>query len=148
MSGEIRFPVVGNLTSDPTLNYTSNGTPVVNFTIASTAREFDRKAGQMAQGETVYMKCTAWRELAENLVATLNRGMRVVAFGRLHQRKYRPEGGDLERTVMELEVEAIGPELRWATAQVTKVTAARPAGGSPWEPAEPTPGWDDEPGPF
>lgn len=132
MTGEIRFPVVGNLTADPELRYTQSGLAVVNFTIASTPREFDKATNQQKDGEPVFMRCSAWREFAEHIASSLSKGQRVIAYGRYRQRRYQTEDGS-NRTSHELEVEAIGPDLRWATAVVTK---AAPAGSSPAAPAQ------------
>lgn len=148
MTGEIRFPIVGNLTADPELRYTQNGIPVVSFTIASTPRELDRESGQQKDGEPVFMRCTAWREFAEHIASTLSKGTRVVAFGRYRQRRYQTEQQE-NRTSHEFEVDAIGPDLRWATAVVTRTTpAGRPNSPSPegesWFPSEPAGAYADE----
>jgi single-strand DNA-binding protein len=147
MTGEIRFPIVGNLTTDPELRYTQNGLAVVNFTIASTPRESDGQGGQK-DGEAIFMRCSAWREFAEHIAASLSKGNRVIAYGRYKQRRYQTEDQQ-NRTSHEFEVEAIGADLRWATATVTKATSAGHAQQEPAEfrpafaPSEPEP-WADE----
>lgn len=132
MTGEIRFPIVGNLTADPELRYTQNGLAVVSFTIASTPREQDRQSGETKDGEPVFMRCSAWREFAEHIASSLSKGNRVVAFGRYRQRRYQTEEGQ-NRTSHEFEVEAIGPDLRWQTAAVTRAVSGQrpPSGASP-----------------
>lgn len=139
MSGEIRFPIVGNLTADPELRYTQNGLAVVNFTIASTPRETDRQSGQQKDGEPVFLRCSAWREFAEHIAGSLTKGNRVVAFGRYRQRRYQTEDQQ-NRTSHEFEVEAIGPDLRWATAAVTRVQNGNGA-SAPSAPAAPAESW-------
>lgn len=126
MSGEIRFHIVGNFTADPELRFTQNGVPVASFTIASTPWEQDRATGKGKDGEPVFMRCSAWRELAEHIAASLTKGTRVVAFGRYRQRRYQTEEGQ-HRTSHEFEVEAIGPDLRWATAVVSRKKGSSPA---------------------
>ncbi len=125
MAGETIITVVGNLTADPELRYTQNGLPVVNFTIASTPRQFDRASGTHKDGDALFLRCSAWREFAEHIAGSLSKGMRVVAQGRLRQRSYQDRDGN-SRTAIELEVDEVGPSLRFATAQVTR--AARPDG--------------------
>lgn len=132
MAGETILTVVGNLTADPELRYTQNGLPVVNFTVASTARNFDKASGEWKDGEALFMRCSAWREFAEHIAGSLTKGMRVVATGRLRQRSYETREGE-KRTSIELEVEEIGPSLRYATAQVTR--AARGSGAASQAPA-------------
>ncbi|QGJ92731.1 ssDNA binding protein [Microbacterium phage Megan] len=119
MAGETVITVVGNLTADPELRYTQNGLPVVNFTIASTPRNFDRQANEWKDGEALFLRASAWREFAEHIAGSLTKGMRVVAQGRLRQRSYQDREGNA-RTSIELEVDEIGPSLRYATAQVTR----------------------------
>ncbi|MDD7963325.1 single-stranded DNA-binding protein [Microbacterium thalli] len=130
MPGETVITVVGNLTADPELRYTQGGLPVVNFTIASTPRTFDRQANEWKDGETLFLRASAWRDFAEHIAGTLTKGMRVVATGRLRQRNYQDREGQT-RTAIELEIDEIGPSLRYATAQVTRAaaggTAAQPA---------------------
>jgi single-strand DNA-binding protein len=125
MAGETIITVVGNLTADPELRYTQNGLPVANFTIASTPRNFDRASGEWKDGEALFLRASVWREFAEHVAGSLMKGMRVIATGRLRQRSYETKEGE-RRTSIELEIDEIGPSLRYATAQVTR--AARPQG--------------------
>ena len=127
MAGETIITVVGNLTADPELRYTQNGLPVANFTIASTPRNFDRQANEWKDGEALFLRASVWREFAEHVAGSLTKGMRVIATGRLKQRSYQDREGN-NRTAIELEVDEIGPSLRYATAQVTR--AAGGSGGS------------------
>ncbi len=124
MAGETVITVVGNLTADPELRYTQNGLAVANFTIASTPRTFDRQANEWKDGDALFLRASVWREFAEHVAGSLTKGMRVMAQGRLRQRSYQDREGQ-QRTSIELEVDEIGPSLRYATAQVT-----RAAGGS------------------
>lgn len=126
MVGETVITVVGNLTADPELRYTQNGLPVCNFTIASTPRSFDRQSNEWKDGDALFLRASAWREFAEHIAGSLTKGMRVVAQGRLRQRSYQDREGN-NRTSIELEVDEIGPSLRYATAQVTR--AASGGGG-------------------
>ncbi|MFJ4045941.1 single-stranded DNA-binding protein [Microbacterium sp. NPDC089987] len=126
MAGETVITVVGNLTADPELRYTQNGLPVANFTIASTPRTFDRQANEWKDGEALFLRASVWREFAEHVAGSLTKGMRIIAQGRLRQRSYQDREGN-QRTSIELEVDEIGPSLRYATAQVTR--AASNGGG-------------------
>lgn len=128
MAGETVITVVGNLTSDPELRYTQNGLAVANFTIASTPRSFDRAANDWKDGEALFMRASVWREFAEHVAGSLTKGSRVVATGRLKQRSYETKEGE-KRTSIELEVDEIGPSLRYATAQVTRAASSRDGGG-------------------
>ncbi|WP_105567266.1 single-stranded DNA-binding protein [Microbacterium halophytorum] len=119
MAGETVITVVGNLTADPELRYTQNGIPVANFTIASTPRNFDRASGEWKDGEALFLRASVWRDYAEHVAGSLTKGMRVVAQGRLRQRSYETREGE-KRTTIELEIDEIGPSLRYATAQVTR----------------------------
>jgi single-strand DNA-binding protein len=119
MAGETIITVVGNLTADPELRYTQNGLPVANFTIASTPRTFDRQANEWKDGEALFLRASVWREFAEHVAGSLTKGSRVIATGRLKQRSYQDREGQ-NRTSIELEVDEIGPSLRYATAQVTR----------------------------
>lgn len=134
MTGETTLTVVGNLTADPELRYTQGGVPVVGFTVASTPRIFDRQAGEWKDGEPLFMRCSVWREHAEHIAGSLRKGARVIVTGRLVQKSYQDREGNA-RTVLELEVDEIGPALRYATAVVTRARggASRPAasGGAP-----------------
>jgi single-strand DNA-binding protein len=127
MAGETVITVVGNLTADPELRYTQNGLPVANFTIASTPRTFDRQANEWKDGDALFLRASVWREFAEHVAGSLTKGMRVIAQGRLRQRSYQDREGN-QRTSIELEVDEIGPSLRYATAQVTR--AASTGGGA------------------
>ncbi|RLP72310.1 single-stranded DNA-binding protein [Mycetocola tolaasinivorans] len=133
MAGETTLHIIGNLTSDLELSYTSSGLAVANFTIASTPRVHDRQTGQMKDGDPLFMRCSMWREQAEQAAASLTKGARVIAVGRLTQRSYETKEGE-KRVSTELQVDEIGPSLRWATAQVSRVSAqggqGRPNGGS------------------
>lgn len=120
MAGETLITVVGNLTADPELRYTQNGLPVVNFTIASTPRTYDKQKNEWVDGDALFLRCSVWREFAENLAASLTKGMRVVATGRLKQRSYQDREGN-NRISIELEVDEIGPSLKYATAAVQRV---------------------------
>ena len=126
MSGDTIITVVGNLTGDPELRFTPSGAAVANFTIASTPRVFDRNTQQWKDGDTLFMRCSIWREAAENVAETLVKGARVIAQGRLVQRSYETREGD-KRTQVELQVEEVGPSLRYASAKVTR--NARGGGG-------------------
>lgn len=119
MAGETVITVVGNLTSDPELRFTPNGAAVANFTVASTPRMFDRQSNEFKDGETLFLRCSVWREMGENVAESLQRGTRVVVQGRLKSRTFETKEGE-KRTVMELDVDEVGPSLRRATAQVTK----------------------------
>ena len=127
MAGETQITVVGNLTADPELRYTQNGLPVANFTIASTPRTFDRQANEWKDGDALFLRASVWREFAEHVAGSLTKGMRVIATGRLRQRSYQDKEG-ATRTSIELEVDEVGPSLRYATAQVTR--AARSDAGA------------------
>ncbi|MGV3016327.1 single-stranded DNA-binding protein [Rothia sp. 88186D007BW] len=119
MAGDTVITVIGNLTGDPELRFTPNGAAVANFTIASTPRNFDRASGEWKEGETLFLRASVWREAAENVAETLKKGMRVIAQGRLKSRSYETKEGE-RRTSMELEIEEIGPSLRFASANVTR----------------------------
>src|SRR3981189_785413 len=128
MAGETVITVIGNLTSDPELRFTPSGAAVASFTVASTPRTFDRASGEWKDGEALFLRCSIWRQAAENVAESLTRGMRVVVSGRLRQRSYETREGE-KRTVMELEVDEIGPSLRYATAKVNKVSRGSGSGG-------------------
>jgi single-strand DNA-binding protein len=127
MAGDTQITVVGNLVSDPELRYTPTGVAVANFRIASTPRTFDRQANEWKDGDSLFLTCNVWRQAAENVAESLQRGMRVVVQGRLHQRSYETREGE-KRTVFEVEVDDVGPSLRNASAKVTK--SNRSGGGS------------------
>lgn len=122
MAGETIITVVGNLTADPELRYTHNGLPVANFTIASTPRTFDKTSNDWKDGDALFMRASVWREFAEHVAGSLTKGARVIAQGRLVQRSYQDKEGN-QRSSIELEVDAIGPDLRYATAQVTRAAS-------------------------
>jgi single-strand DNA-binding protein len=126
MAGDTIITVVGNLTADPELRFTPSGAAVANFTVASTPRMFDRQTNEWKDGEALFMRCNVWRQAAENVAESLTRGARVVVTGRLKQRSFETREGE-KRTVIELEVDEIGPSLRYATAKVNKVS--RGSGG-------------------
>ena len=126
MAGDTTITVVGNLTADPELRFTPSGAAVANFTVASTPRIFDRQSNEWKDGEALFLRCSIWREAAENVAESLTRGSRVILSGRLKQRSFETKEGE-KRTVMEVEVEEIGPSLRYATAKVNK--AGRGGGG-------------------
>lgn len=130
MAGETIITVVGNLTADPELRHTQNGLAVANFTIASTPRNFDRQANEWKDGEALFLRASVWREYAEHVAGSLTKGMRVVATGRLRQRTYQ-DGEGVNRTAIELEIDEIGPSLRYATAQVTRAASTQGAGQAP-----------------
>lgn len=129
MAGETVVTVVGNLTADPELRFTSSGAAVANFTVAATPRTFDRQSGEWRDGEALFLRCNVWRQPAENVAETLTRGMRVIVQGRLRQRSFETKEGE-KRTVVELEVDEVGPSLRYATAQVRKVSRDSAGRGS------------------
>jgi len=127
MAGDTQITVVGNLVSDPELRYTPTGVAVANFRVASTPRTFDRQANEWKDGDSLFLTCNVWRQAAENVAESLQRGMRVVVQGRLHQRSYETREGE-KRTVFEVEVDDVGPSLRNASAKVTK--SNRSGGGA------------------
>ncbi len=128
MAGETVITVVGNLTGDPELRFTPSGAAVANFTIASTPRAFDKQSNEWKDGDTLFLNCSIWRQAAENVAESLQKGMRVVAQGRLKQRSYETREGE-KRTVVELEVEEVGPSLKYATAKVARVQRSGGGGG-------------------
>ncbi|MGU3436229.1 single-stranded DNA-binding protein [Actinomycetes bacterium M1A6_2h] len=128
MAGETVITVVGNLTADPELRFTPAGAAVANFTVASTPRTFDRQTNEWKDGDALFMRCNIWREAAENVAESLTRGARVVVTGRLRQRSFETREGE-KRTVVELEVDEIGPSLRYATAKVNKANRGGGGGG-------------------
>lgn len=153
MAGETIITVVGNLTADPELRYTQNGLAVANFTIASTPRTFDRQANDWKDGEALFLRASCWREFAEHVAGSLTKGSRVIAQGRLKQRTYQDREGN-NRTAIELEVDEIGPSLRYATAQVTRASGGGGGGGGarsqgavadePWSASAPAAGGADD----
>jgi single-strand DNA-binding protein len=139
MAGETTITIVGNLTADPELRFTPSGAAVANFTVASTPRTFDRQSNEWKDGETLFMRCSVWRDAAENVAESLHRGTRVVVQGRLKSRSYDTKEGE-KRTVVELDVDEVGPSLRYASAKVTKAERSnsqqnqqgREQMGDPW----------------
>ena len=123
MAGDTIITVIGNLTADPELRFTPSGAAVCNFTVASTPRTFDRNSNEWKDGDALFMRCNIWREAAENVAESLTRGSRVIVSGRLKQRSYETNEGE-KRTVVELEVDEIGPSLKYATAKVNKANRA------------------------
>ncbi|MEU3352124.1 single-stranded DNA-binding protein [Streptomyces sp. NPDC037389] len=128
MAGETVITVVGNLVDDPELRFTPSGAAVAKFRVASTPRTFDRQTNEWKDGESLFLTCSVWRQAAENVAESLQRGMRVIVQGRLKQRSYEDREG-VKRTVFELDVEEVGPSLKNATAKVTKTTGRGGQGG-------------------
>ncbi|TVL92362.1 single-stranded DNA-binding protein [Streptomyces sp. SAJ15] len=128
MAGETVITVVGNLVDDPELRFTPSGAAVAKFRVASTPRMFDRQTNEWKDGESLFLTCSVWRQAAENVAESLQRGMRVIVQGRLKQRSYEDREG-VKRTVFELDVEEVGPSLKNATAKVTKTTGRGGQGG-------------------
>ncbi|BBZ50293.1 single-stranded DNA-binding protein [Mycobacterium heidelbergense] len=129
MAGDTTITVVGNLTADPELRFTPSGAAVANFTVASTPRIYDRQSGEWKDGEALFLRCNIWREAAENVAESLTRGSRVIVTGRLKQRSFETREGE-KRTVFEVEVDEIGPSLRYATAKVNKASRSGGGGGT------------------
>ena len=129
MAGETVITIIGNLTADPELRPTRNGGAVANFSIAATPRTFDKQSNQWVDGDALFLRCTAWRDLATHCAQSLAKGMRVIAQGRLQQRSYQSQDGS-NRTVIELQVDEIGPSLKYATAQVQKMQSGGYQGGN------------------
>src|SRR5215813_12541787 len=164
MANDTTITIIGNLTDDPELRFTPSGAAVARFTVASTPRIMDRQSGEWKDGEPLFLSCTVWRQAAENVAESLQRGARVIVSGRLRQRSYETREGE-KRTVMELEVDEIGPSLKYATAKVQKMQRSSGGGGfgssgggggnagggfdDPWASAAPTGGgsgtYDEEP---
>ena len=143
MAGLPEITMVGTLTADPELRFTPNGVAVVNFTVASNARRFDKDKNEWVDGDATFLRCNLWRQPAENVANSLNKGQRVIVTGELKQRSYETAEGE-KRTVYELEVNEVGPSLKWATTVVTKVSGGK---GKPdgWAAAEAAPLVDSEP---
>lgn len=147
--GETVITIIGNLTSDPEIRTTSQGAQVASFTIANTPRNFNKQTGQYEDGDALFLRCSAWNDLAQHCVRSLAKGMRVIAQGRLRQHSYQAQDGT-NRTVVELQVDEIGPSLRYATAQVARIS--RQGGPVYGNPAAQTPtvntgagGWSQQP---
>lgn len=153
MAGDTPITVIGNLTGDPELRFIQSGAAVVNFTVASTPRSFDRNTNEWKDGETLFLRCSLWREAAENVAESLTKGMRVIVQGRLVSRSWETNGE--KRTVSEVQVDEVGPSLRYATAKVTRTQRAgspsgasgggAPAGGSDSDPWATAPLSDEPP---
>jgi single-strand DNA-binding protein len=154
MAGDTVITVIGNLTDDPTLRFTPSGAAVANFTVASTPRTFDKTKNEWVDGSPLFLRCSIWRQAAENVAESLQRGMRVIVQGRLQQRTYEKDGE--KRSLVELAVDEIGPSLQWATAKVAKANRTgaqqrqQPAQQErdPWASGGNTSGWgtgDDQP---
>jgi single-strand DNA-binding protein len=164
VAGDTVITVVGNLTADPELRFTPSGAAVANFTVASTPRSFDKNTNEWKDGEALFLRCSVWRQAAENVAESLQRGTAVIVQGRLKQRSYETKEGE-KRTVYELDVDEVGPSLKWATAKVTKASrgggggggfggsngggSGGPANDDPWASAPAAGasagGWSDEP---
>mgnify|MGYP000258785546 CR=1 FL=1 len=129
MAGETVITVVGNLTADPEIRTIGSGAAVASFTIASTPRTWNRNSNQFEDGQALFLRCSAWRDMAEHCAQSLSKGMRVIAQGRLQQRSYQAQDGS-QRTVIEMQVDEIGPSLRYATAQVTRQSSSGNGGFS------------------
>jgi single-strand DNA-binding protein len=128
MAGDTVITVVGNLTDDPELRFTSSGAAVANFTVASTPRFFDKQTNDWKDGDALFLRCSIWRQAAENVAESLHKGTRVIVQGRLKQRSYETREGE-KRTVYELDVDEVGPALRYATTKVSKVSRSGGGGG-------------------
>ena len=128
MAGDTVITIVGNVTGDPELRFTPSGAAVANFTVASTPRAFDRQSNEWKDGETLFMRCSVWRDAAENVAESLQRGTRVIVTGRLKSRSYETKEGE-KRTVVEMDVDEVGPSLRYASAKVTKTQRGSGGGG-------------------
>jgi single-strand DNA-binding protein len=133
--GDTTITLIGNLTDDPELRYTPNGAAVANFTVASTPRFMDKATNEWKDGDTLFLRCSIWRQAAENVAESLTRGARVILSGRLKQRSYETKEGE-KRTVYEVEVDEIGPSLKNATAKVNKTTRSGAGGGFGGGPAD------------
>ena len=129
MAGETVITLVGNLVDDPELRFTPSGAAVANFRVASTPRTYDRQSGEWKDGESLFISCSVWRQAAENVAESLQRGMRVIVQGRLKSRSYETRDGE-KRTVFEIDVDEVGPSLRNATAKVSKTMRSGPGGDS------------------
>jgi single-strand DNA-binding protein len=128
MAGETIITVVGNLTDDPELKFTPSGAPVANFTVASTPRTFDKQTNEWKDGDALFLRCAAWRQLAENVAESLQKGQRVIVTGALRVRQYERQDGS-KGTSVEMNVDEVGPSLKFATAKVTKATRSGTSGG-------------------
>ena len=154
MAGDTTITIIGNLTDDPELRYTPNGAAVANFTVASTPRFLDKATNEWKDGDALFLRCSIWRQAAENVAESLTRGARVIVSGRLKQRSYETKEGE-KRTVYEIEVDEVGPSLKSATAKVTKATRgsgnfggggfSAAASEDPWSSPAASAGYSEEP---
>lgn len=139
-AGDTTLTIIGNLTGDPELRFTATGMAVVAFTVAASRRVYDQATGQWSDGDTLFLRCSAWRELADHAAESLTKGMRVIVTGRLKQRTYETTEGE-KRTVFEVDAEDVGPSLKWATAKIAKTSRDKVPhsadGGDPWQDSEP-----------
>ena len=142
MAGETTITVIGNLVDDTELRFTPSGAPVANFRIASTPRTFDRQSNEWKDGDTLFLSCAVWRQAAENVAESLQRGMRVIVQGRLKSRQYETREGE-KRTVFEIEVEEVGPSLKYATAKISKTSRSGSGGGGGFGGGSGSTGGDD-----
>lgn len=145
MAGEPIITVVGNLTADPELKYVGSGTPVASFTVASTPRTLNRSTNEWEDGEAMFIRCSVWRDYAENVTESLSKGMRVIVQGRLQVRNYQRQDGT-QGTSVEMQVDEVGPSLRYATAQVTKTQGRANAGGNAGGYGQPQGGYGNQGG--
>ena len=138
-AGDTTLTITGNLTADPDLRFTGTGTAVAAFTVAASRRVYDQATGTWKDGDTLFLRCSAWRELADHAAETLTKGTRVIVTGRLKQRSYETPEGD-KRTVYELDADDVGPSLKWATAKIARTSRDKtphPADGDPWQAGQP-----------
>jgi single-strand DNA-binding protein len=142
VAGETVITVIGNLTGDPELRFTPSGAAVASFTVASTPRTLDKATNEWKDGEALFLRCSIWRQAAENVAESLQKGMRVIVSGRLQQRSYDTKEGE-KRTVIELQVDEIGPSLKYATAKVNRTTRGGGNGGFGGSPASSSAPADD-----
>ena len=131
MAGETTLTVIGNLTADPELRFTPSGAAVTSFTVASTPRTYDRDSGKWVDGDPLFLRCNIWRQAAENVAESLSRGDRVIVSGRIKQRSFETREGE-KRTVVELDVDEIGPSLRWASAKVNRASRSSQSSEDHW----------------
>ena len=140
-AGDINVTVIGNLTADPELRFTPSGAAVASFTVAASSRYLDKQSNEWKDTEPVFMRCSVWRQYAENVAESLQKGMRVMVQGRLRQRSYETREGE-KRTVVEMEVDDVGPALRYATAKVTRIARTDGGGGGGFGGSAPAPSDD------
>lgn len=143
MAGETVITMIGNLSADPELRFVPSGAAVANFTLISTPRTFDRQSNSWKDGDPLFVKCNIWRQAAENCAESLTRGMRVIVNGRLRQRSYETKQGE-KRTSLELEIDEIGPSLRFATAKVSKAERSGGSSGGQRASAQPASAYEEE----